>query len=221
MMRLASEFTVPATLEDAWVTLLDVQRVARCVPGASLQSSRGDGTYHGSINLPLDRASVEYDGSVAIFEVDEDTRVATFEARARQTHGHGIARAFIVNRLESAGEGTRVVVESDLHVGGCGPESGPASVRDVAERLLAEFATRLEHEVMSGASPVAHQRAAAGMGDSSDGSGRQEGWHDLLPAVVARALARVLPIVATALVGVVAIMVYRRRWSTSGAKVRS
>jgi uncharacterized protein len=154
-VRLQNEFTVAAPLERTWNTLLDVERVASCLPGASIEPVGEDGLYRGAMRLKAGPVSLSYSGTVRLADVDTDEHVASFDARARETKGTGTAAATIRNRLEPAGDGTRVVVETDLNVTGRPAQFGRGLMEDVASKILSDFAGRLEDLVLEGATVTA------------------------------------------------------------------
>src|SRR6185369_2940262 len=51
-MKLENEFTVPAPVEAAWDVLLDVERVAPCLPGATLEGEQ-DGEWAGTMKIKI------------------------------------------------------------------------------------------------------------------------------------------------------------------------
>src|SRR5688500_9272908 len=119
-MRLENAFTVPAPMEQAWSVLLDVERVAPCLPGAALD--QGDGNeFTGSMTIKLGPVTSRYAGSVRIEQADEGARRAVLRACARDARGDGTAAATITTQLEPDGDGTRVLVVTDMQV------SGPAA----------------------------------------------------------------------------------------------
>lgn len=154
-MRLQNEFTVAAPLERTWDTLLDVERVASCLPGASIEPVGEDGLYRGAMRLKAGPVSLSYSGTVRLADVDADEHVASFDARAKESKGTGTAAAMIRNRLEPAGDGTRVVVETDLNVTGRPAQFGRGLMEDVASKVLGDFAGRLEDLVLQGATVAA------------------------------------------------------------------
>lgn len=150
-MKLSNEFTVAAPLARTWETLLDVERVAGCLPGASIEPVGEDGMYRGSMRVKVGPVTMAYSGTVRLADVDADQHVASFDARAKETKGAGTAAAVIRNRLEPAGDGTHVVVETDLNVTGRAAQFGRGLMEDVASKMLADFAGRLEQLVLAGA----------------------------------------------------------------------
>ena len=154
-MKLENAFSVDAPLDKTWSTLLDIERVARCLPGARLESDGTGGVYRGEMQLKLGPMNLAYKGTARLAEVEEDEHSATIEARAKELRGSGSASARIRNQL-SRGEGgsTIVSVETDLNVTGRPAQFGRGIMEDVATRMLADFAQRLEREIVSGVAPA-------------------------------------------------------------------
>jgi hypothetical protein len=146
-MKLVNEFEVAAPLERTWPLLLDVPRVGRALPGASIEPAGSDGGYRGTMKLKLGVVTAQYAGTARLEEVDEDARVARFEVQGRESAGQGTAAATIVGRLHRAGERTRVVVETDLRVTGRQAQIGGTLMEDVAAGVLDRFAQALEREL--------------------------------------------------------------------------
>lgn len=135
--------------EQTWGALLDVPRVARALPGASIEEGGAGGVYRGSMTVKLGPVTTEYRGVAELLEVDDDTRVATFLVKGREERGHGTASATIRNRVTPADGGTRVTVETDLEVTGRAGQLGRGLMEDVAAKLLDEFAARLGSQVLA------------------------------------------------------------------------
>ena len=167
-MRLENAFAVPAPVETAWAVLLDVERVAPCLPGAALDG--GDGTdFSGSMTIKLGPVTSRYRGTVRIEHADERARRAVLRARARDARGDGTASATITTQLEPAGDGTRVQVVTELQVSGPAAQFGRGVMQDVSGKLMRQFADCLAEEMgvtgavaMTGPDPVLHAAAPNG-----------------------------------------------------------
>ena len=159
-MKIRNEFVVAAPIEETWAALLDVPRVARALPGATIESDGAAGVYRGAIKVRLGPVTTEYRGVAELQEADDDARVATFRVSGREAHGQGTATATIRNELAPADDGTRVTVETELEVTGRAAQFGRGIMEDVAARLLAEFAARLEAQVLTASPGV--ERVAPG-----------------------------------------------------------
>lgn len=138
-MKLANEMVVPASIEEAWAVMLDVERVAPCLPGASIDSTDGD-SYRGTMRIKLGPISSTFSGTLQIEEADEAGRRAVLRARARDSRGSGTASATITSTLAPAEEGTRVTVETDLSITGPAASFGRGVMQDVSARLMSQFA---------------------------------------------------------------------------------
>lgn len=152
-MQLRNEAVVAAPLEETWNVLLDVPRVARALPGATIEPERIDGTYRGTLKVRLGPVTIQYEGVARLEDADEDEHVATFHLQGRESGGHGGATATITNRLVALDGSTRVVVETDVAVTGRAAQFGRGLMEDVAGRMLEQFAQRLELEVLTGEVP--------------------------------------------------------------------
>jgi carbon monoxide dehydrogenase subunit G len=145
-MRLENAFTVPAPVDRAWAVLLDVERVAPCLPGAALDG--GDGTeFSGSMTIKLGPVTSRYSGTVRIEAADERGRRAVLRAQARDARGDGTAAATISTQLEPAGDGTRVRVVTEMQVSGPAAQFGRGVMQDVSGKLMRQFADCLAEEM--------------------------------------------------------------------------
>lgn len=149
-MKLRNEFTVAVPLERAWETLLDIERVAGFLPGATIEPGDGEGVYHGSMRVKLGPMVVNYQGTARMGTVDEQGHTAEIAVEAREAKGQGTASATIRNTLEPADGGTRVIAETDLKVTGRQAQFGRGIMQDVAGKMLGEFARRFEEHLTGG-----------------------------------------------------------------------
>jgi carbon monoxide dehydrogenase subunit G len=153
-MKLQNEFTVPASVEQAWQVLLDVERVAPCLPGAALEGSDGD-EHKGTMTIKIGPITARYAGTVKIEEADEAARRAVMRAQARDQRGQGTAAATITSTMEEVEGGTRVRVETDMRVTGPAAQFGRGVMQDVSAKLMGRFADCLAEEIAGGATPAA------------------------------------------------------------------
>lgn len=169
-MKLENEFSVAASLEDTWGTLLDIERVATCLPGATIEPGDEDGVYHGAMKMKLGPMNVQYQGTAKLQDVDEDTHTASIAVQAREAKGQGTAAAVISNHLEQVNGKTRVVAVTDLKITGRQAQFGRGIMEDVATSMMKQFATRLEEEIRSGGGKAAKQDEPAKAAPSSAGA---------------------------------------------------
>jgi carbon monoxide dehydrogenase subunit G len=151
-MKLENEFTVPAPIERAWEVLLDLDRVAPCLPGAAIEGSDGD-QHTGTMTIKIGPITARYKGTVKIEEADEQARRAVMRAQARDSRGQGTAAATITSTMEEVEGGTRVHVETDMRVTGPAAQFGRGVMQDVSAKLMGRFADCLAEE-MAGAEPA-------------------------------------------------------------------
>ncbi len=142
-MELQNSFTVPSDLETAWATLLDVETVAPCMPGATLESVDGD-EMTGKVKVKLGPVSMTYAGSARFVSKDEGTHTAVIEGTGKESRGTGTAMAHVSTTLVSEGpESTRVDVTTDLTITGKAAQFGRGVMQDVAGRIIDQFAANL------------------------------------------------------------------------------
>ena len=150
-MRIDNSFTVGLPAEDAWKVLLDVERIAPCMPGTELQEVAGE-EYRGIVKVKLGAITAQYKGAVRFAEVDEAGRRIVLSAEGRETRGQGNASATVTATLQPAAEGrTEVVIETDLTISGRIAQFGRGVMADVSSKLLGEFARCLQKDLLSGA----------------------------------------------------------------------
>ena len=138
-MQLNHSFTVPVDVEQAWKVLRDIERVAPCMPGASIETVDGD-EFTGRVKVKVGPMQVTYKGGASFAEVDEKHHRATIEARGQETRGSGTANATVTAELLARGEQTEVTVLTDLAITGKPAQFGRGVMFDVGEKLLGQFA---------------------------------------------------------------------------------
>ena len=162
-MKLTNEMVVPASVDEAWAVMLDIERVAPCLPGASIEASEGD-EYTGTMKLRLGPITSSFSGTIKIEEADEATHRAVLSARARDSRGKGTAAATITSTMAPADDGTSVTVETDLRVTGPAASFGRGVMQDVSARLMSEFAECLAAEMGRSSAGAVASSAAGGLG---------------------------------------------------------
>jgi len=149
-MKLEHDFAVPAPIDEAWKVLLDVERVAPCMPGATLLTVDGD-DFTGTVKVKVGPIQVTYKGQAKFAELDETAHRAVIEATGKEARGTGTAAATVIAVLEAAGStATKVRVETDLNVTGRPAQFGRGVMEEVAAKLIGQFASCLAHELAGG-----------------------------------------------------------------------
>jgi carbon monoxide dehydrogenase subunit G len=166
-MELEHSFTVPVPKDRAWDVLLDVARVASCMPGATLDSVDGD-EVRGKIKVKVGPISMTYAGTARFVEQDKAAGVVTMEASGKETKGAGTASATVRAALEDRGNETHVTVQTTLNVTGKPAQFGRGVMSEVSEKLLGIFASNLA-ATLDEDSAVAAAQAAGGPGSNGEG----------------------------------------------------
>jgi carbon monoxide dehydrogenase subunit G len=160
-VKLENSFTVPAPPEAAWAVLLDVARVAPCMPGATLTEVAGD-TFAGTVKVKVGPIGLTYKGTAAFIEKDEATHTAVIDAKGRETRGSGTVNAKIICKLLPDGDGTRVEVVTDLAITGRPAQFGRGVIGEVAGKVITQFAEALSEEIAAGTpTPTAATESAS------------------------------------------------------------
>lgn len=161
-MQLNNSFTVPADPATAWKILLDVPRIAPCMPGAELTEVVGERAYKGNAKLRVGPVSLTFSGEAEITEIDEAGRTAKVRARGNDTKGRGGAEAEVVFKLSEDGGASRVDITTELNLSGSVAQYGRASglIDAIAGQIISDFAKNLEAEIGESAAPTAPVTAA-------------------------------------------------------------
>jgi carbon monoxide dehydrogenase subunit G len=149
-MRLDHEFQVPVSAAQAWPILLDIDRIAPCMPGATITKVDGD-DFEGTVKVKVGPITVTYGGTASFLEKDESQRIAVIEARGKETRGSGTATARVTAQLFDQGDTSRVAVTTDLSITGKPAQFGRGVMVDVGNKLLNRFADCLAKELGSDA----------------------------------------------------------------------
>ena len=147
-MKLEQSFEVRAPVERVWETLIDVERVAPCLPGAEITEAGEDGTYRGAFSVRLGPTTAAYRGELSMDEMDEDAHRVVMRASGQDRRGQGSAKASIVSTMRQQDDVTRVDVETDFTITGRLARFGRGGmIQDISNRLLKEFADCLQQTI--------------------------------------------------------------------------
>ena len=155
-MQLEHSFTVPVGVDEAWLVLLDVERIAPCLPGASVDSVDGD-EFTGTVKVKLGPINLTYTGRASFVEKDETAHRAVIDARGKDARGNGTANATVTTSLHPDGTSTRVEVVTELDITGKPAQFGRGVMVDVGNKLIGQFADCLAATL--GAGPAAGETA--------------------------------------------------------------
>jgi uncharacterized protein len=162
-MKLNNEITVPATVEEAWDVMLDVGRIAPCLPGAAIEEGDGE-SWKGTMKVKIGPITAAYEGTIKIAEADEQARRAVLQADARDSRGRGGASATITSTMAAVDEGTKIDVETDLRVTGPAAQFGRGVMQDVSAKMMDRFADCLATK-MGGPDEAPAEAPAQGAAD--------------------------------------------------------
>jgi len=185
-MEINNSFEVPLPPKDAWKTLMDIPRIAPCMPGAELTGVLDKDTYNGKVSVRLGPVALTFAGQVKFTDVDEAGHKARVKAQGKDSKGRGGANANVDFRLEPSPLGTRVLVKTDLTLSGAVAQYGRASgmIQDVAQQLIGQFADNLKAQ-LAASQPVGGETPSKPQPQSKPISGFR-----LIFAVLASALRR-------------------------------
>ena len=205
-MKLENEFRVDLPVEEAWRVLLDVERIAPCMPGAQLQEVEGD-EYRGIVKVKVGPITAQYKGVARITESDDTNHRAVIRAEGRDTRGQGNASASATAVLQPDGDGTRVSIDSDVTITGKVAQFGRGVIADVSAKLLDQFVACLEREVLSSAGdpPASNDVAEGGEARTIDAPEAEP--VDLLRTAGAPVLKRVVPVAAAVVIVIVVVLI--------------
>lgn len=168
-MELENTFVVPADIDTAWDTLIDVESIAPCMPGATLTSFDGE-EFAANVKVKLGPVTMNFAGTGRFVSKDKTTHVAVIDATGKETKGAGTAGATITATLTSEGpNSTRATIVTDLTVTGKAAQFGRGVMADVSKRLITQFASNLEQVIAARtpAVPAAPASADAPAGSSA------------------------------------------------------
>jgi uncharacterized protein len=168
-MELEHSFTVPVPEERAWEVLLDVKRVAPCMPGATLDSVDGD-EIKGRIKVKVGPIAMTYAGTARFTERDPHAHVITLEASGKETRGAGTASATVRSMLEGQGDQTHVVVHTTLNVTGRPAQFGRGVMAEVGGKLIGIFASNLADMLSAEPSPSGDEGTGGEQAEDADQS---------------------------------------------------
>jgi uncharacterized protein len=148
-MEFDNSFEVPLPPGEAWAVLMDIRRIAPCMPGAELTDVVDGRTYKGRIGVRLGPVALTFAGTVRFEEIDAAAHTARVAAQGSDAKGRGAANAITSFRLEAAGSGTRVLVHTNLALSGAVAQygRGVGIVQLTAAQIVTQFANNLKAQL--------------------------------------------------------------------------
>jgi carbon monoxide dehydrogenase subunit G len=210
-VELNNEFRVAVPTATVWEVFTDVERVAPCLPGATLLSVDGD-DFTGAVKVKVGPITVSYKGVATYQEKDAAAQRIVLKAEGKETRGNGTAAATVTAQLKDEGDATTVVITTDLAISGKAAQFGRGVLADVSGNLIAQFARSLEAELLGGA-PAS---TSAPSTEAATAAAQPADSVDLLKVIAVPVAKRYGPAVAAAAVaGAVGFLVGRRRKRTA------
>jgi uncharacterized protein len=178
-MKLEQSFTVEAPVEQVWSALIDVERIAPCLPGAEVTGVDDSGAYQGTFTVKLGPTTAAYRGALRMEAVDDAGRTVTMSAKGTDKRGQGGASATIVSTMREEGGSTRVDVLTDFHITGRLARFGRSGmIEDVSKRLMREFAGCLQATIVTGGGAATGGAGGGGAAGATAGAGGAGGAPD-------------------------------------------
>ena len=146
-MEIENEFAIRAPVDRLWAYLLDVERIAPCLPGAELTETIDERSWKGKVNMKLGPVSLSFAGTVAIEERDDEAHRVVLHAKGMEAKGKGAANALVTSWLEPGGEVTLVKMRADIHLTGSVAQLSRGLLPEVSKRLTQQFADCLQESM--------------------------------------------------------------------------
>jgi carbon monoxide dehydrogenase subunit G len=171
-MEMDHSFTVPVPPDQAWDVLLDVERIAPCMPGATVDEVDGD-VVNGRIKVKVGPVSLTYKGTAKFTERNSDAHVVVLEASGKETRGAGTASANVRASMvpDASGSGTEVTMHTTMNVTGRPAQFGRGVMVEVGSKLVEQFAQNLSKLIAGGSDGSGSDdsgSAGAGSGAAAD-----------------------------------------------------
>jgi len=164
-MLIDNEFTVATPIDDVWAFLLDVERIAPCMPGAELTETVDERTWKGMVNVKFGPVALSFAGTVEMTERDDEAHRAALHAKGMEQKGKGAANATVTSWLEPAEGGqTTVKMTADIALTGAAAQLSRGLLPEISKKLTQQFADCLEATMKAQVAPAGVEAAAGGAG---------------------------------------------------------
>jgi uncharacterized protein len=148
-MKIQNEIEISAPPDELFDLLSDPERVAPCMPGASLEG-KDDDSYEGTVKLKVGPITASYQGTLHFVELDRENRRAVRRASGQETSGQGNAEATITASVSGSDSQSVLSMETDMEVRGKAAQFGRGALGNVSQKILQQFARNLESQMLSG-----------------------------------------------------------------------
>ena len=150
-MEFDNSFDVPVPVDQAWDLMMDIERIAPCVPGAELTEVVDDKTYKGKISVKLGPVALTFNGQTTFEELDPENHAAKLKAQGTDAKGRGGAHANVAFHMEPSDVGTKILIHTNLQLSGAVAQygRGVGMVADLAQQIITQFSNNLEKNVIA------------------------------------------------------------------------
>jgi uncharacterized protein len=187
-----NSFEVPLRPAEAWPLLMDIRRIAPCMPGAEVTAVIDDTTYKGRIAVRLGPVALAFAGTIAFEELDSVNYQARVKAQGSDAKGRGAAIATASFRLEPAGSGSKVLVHTDLALSGAVAQygRGVGIIQATAAQIMTQFAANLRSQIADRNPPATPAQGPAAQPSAPPAAARPISGFSLMAKVIWNAVVR-------------------------------
>ena len=155
-MQIENEFTVAAPADALWAYLLDVEKIAPCMPGAELTETIDDRTWKGTVHAKFGPVSMSFAGTVLMEERDDAAHRVVLKAKGMEQKGKGAANASVMSWLEPAADPGRTTVkmQADITLTGAAAQMSRGLLPEISKKLTQQFADCLQAGMAAEATPA-------------------------------------------------------------------
>ena len=145
-MQIENEFTVAAPADALWAYLLDVEKVAPCMPGAELTDTIDDRNWKGTVHAKFGPVSMSFAGTVSMEDRDDAAHRVVLKAKGMEQKGKGAANASVTSWLEPTDDpaSTRVKMQADITLTGAAAQMSRGLLPEISKKLTQQFADCLQ-----------------------------------------------------------------------------
>lgn len=149
-MKLENRCLVPADRDTTWALVMDIPRVATCVPGIENVTVEEDDRFQAVMKVRVGPISLNLAGTIQVLERDEDKGEAHFLVEASDRRVGGAVRTNITMQLDAQADNqTELLIVSDTNFMGRLGELGQPIIRRKANTTMQDFARNLAQQVSS------------------------------------------------------------------------
>lgn len=162
-MEFDNSFTVPLPPDETWVLLRDIERIAPCMPGATLTETVDADTFKGDVTVRLGPVSLTFKGQARFESVDDAARTARVKADGKDSKGRGGANATVDFTVAPDEAGSVVDIHTSLMLSGPVAQYGRGAgmIQGLADQLIGKFADALKAELATQPAAAADGAATA------------------------------------------------------------